>query len=130
MRDKAPLALGRLGKVASHVAGPGILKMNVEKIPSFALCNSDRRELVIRSTRGAHRSVDAIDQAEEALKTADLSAMELRVLDLMRLGKTTNEIAAILCIPTRTVELHVRHSLKRLRARSREELLSLIRRYH
>jgi hypothetical protein len=31
-RDKAPLALGRLGKVASHdVAGPGILKMNVEK---------------------------------------------------------------------------------------------------
>ena len=31
VRDKAPLALGRLGKVASHVAGPGILKMNVEK---------------------------------------------------------------------------------------------------
>jgi len=85
---------------------------------------------VICSTTGAHRSVDAIDQAEEALKTVDLSAMELRVLDLMRLGKTTNEIAAILCIPTRTVELHVRHSLKRLRARSREELLSLIRRYH
>jgi DNA-binding NarL/FixJ family response regulator len=85
---------------------------------------------VISSTRGAHRSVDAIDQAGEALRIVDLSAMELRVLDLMRLGKTTKEIAAMLCIPKRTVELHVRHSLKHLRARSGEELLSLIRRYH
>ena len=85
---------------------------------------------MIRSTRGAHRSVDAIDQAEEALKIVDLSAMELRVLDLMRLGKTTKEIAAILCISRRTVELHVRYGLKRLQARSGEELLSLIGRYH
>jgi DNA-binding NarL/FixJ family response regulator len=85
---------------------------------------------VICSTTGAHRSVDAIDQAGDALKIVDLSAMELRVLDLMRLGKTTKEIAAILCIPKRTVELHVRHSLKRLQAQSGEELLSLIGRYH
>jgi DNA-binding NarL/FixJ family response regulator len=56
--------------------------------------------------------------------------MVLRVLDLVSLGKTTNEIAAALRIRERTVELHVRHSLRCLRARSREELLSLIRRYH
>jgi DNA-binding NarL/FixJ family response regulator len=65
-----------------------------------------------------------------ALKTVDLSAMELRVLDLMRLGKTTKEIAAKLRLPEATVALRVRHSLRRLRARSVEELISLIRGYY
>ena len=85
---------------------------------------------MISSTREARRNVGAIGRVEEALKTVDLSATELRVLDLVRLGKTTKEIAAELCIPQRTVALHTRHSLSRLRARSAEELLSLIRRYH
>ena len=85
---------------------------------------------MISSTREARRNFGAIGQVEGALKTAVLSATELRVLDLMRLGKTTKEIAAELCIPERTVALHIRHSLRRLRARSAEELLSLIRRYH
>jgi DNA-binding NarL/FixJ family response regulator len=85
---------------------------------------------VISSTRETRRNVGAIGQVEGALKTTDLSAMELRVLDLMCMGKTTKEIAAKLCIPEGTVALHVRHSLSRLRARSAEELLSLIKRYH
>jgi DNA-binding NarL/FixJ family response regulator len=63
-------------------------------------------------------------------KSVDLSGIELRVLEIMRMGKTTKEIAATLCIPERMVELHIRHSLRRLRARSREELLSLVRGYH
>jgi DNA-binding CsgD family transcriptional regulator len=82
------------------------------------------------STGRARHNVGAIGQVEGALKTVDLSAMDLRVLDLMRLGKTTKEIAARLHIPERTVALHVRHSLRRLRARGAEELLSLIKRYH
>jgi DNA-binding NarL/FixJ family response regulator len=82
------------------------------------------------STRGVHRNVGAIGQAEGALKAVDLSAMEFKVLDLMRLGKTTKDIAAKLCIPERTVVLRVHHSLRRLRARSAEELLSLVREYH
>jgi DNA-binding CsgD family transcriptional regulator len=85
---------------------------------------------VISSRREARRNAGAIGQVEGPLKTVDLSATELRVLDLMRLSKTTKEIAAKLCIPERTVALHVRHSLRRLRARSAEELLSLIMRYH
>jgi len=72
---------------------------------------------------GARRNVGAIGQVTGALKTVDLSAMELRVLDLMHLGKTTKEIAAKLRVPERTVALHVRHGLRRLRARSVEELL-------
>ena len=86
--------------------------------------------MVNSSIRGTRRNVGAIGQVKGALKTVDLSAMELRVLDLMHLGKTTKEIAATLCIPEHTVELHVRHSLRRLRARSVEQLLSLISRYH
>jgi DNA-binding CsgD family transcriptional regulator len=85
---------------------------------------------VISSTRETRRNVSAIGQVEGVLKEADLSAAELRVLDLMCLGKTSKEIAAKLCIPEGTVALHVRRSLRRLRARSAEELLSLIRRYH
>ena len=82
------------------------------------------------STRGARLNVGAIGRGKGAPKTVNPSAMELRVLDLMRLGKTTKEIAAKLRIPEGTVALHVRHGLRRLRARSVEELLSLIRGYH
>ena len=86
-------------------------------------------KMVNGSTRGARRNVGAIGQVEGALKTVELSAMELRVLDLMRLGETTKVIAAKLRVPERTVALHVRDSLRRLRVRSMEELLSLIRGY-
>ena len=85
---------------------------------------------MISSSREARRNVGAIGRVEGALKTVALSATELRVLDLMRLGNTSKEIAAKLCIPEDIVALHVRHSLRRLRARSAEELLSLIKRYH
>jgi DNA-binding NarL/FixJ family response regulator len=70
--------------------------------------------------RGARRNIDAMDRVEGERKSVDLSGIELRVLELMRLGKTTKEIAATLCIPERTVELHIRHSLRRLQARSGE----------
>jgi DNA-binding NarL/FixJ family response regulator len=94
------------------------------------LCDSDVGEKMVNSsTRRTRRNIGAIGQVEGALKAVDLSAMEFRVLDLMRRGKTTKEIAAKLCVPEPTVALHVRHSLRRLRARSMEELLSLIRGY-
>ena len=85
---------------------------------------------MVSSTAGARRNVNAVDRVEGALRTIDFSPMELRVLDLVSLGKTTKEIAAALHIRERIVVLHVRHSLRRIRARSGEELLSLIRRYH
>ena len=85
---------------------------------------------MVSSTKGARPDIDAMRQVGGEFKSGDLPAMELRVLDFLRLGKTTKEIAAMLCIPERTVELHIRHSLRRLRARSGEELLSLIGGYH
>jgi DNA-binding CsgD family transcriptional regulator len=85
---------------------------------------------VVSSTIGARRNVKVVDRLGGVLRTVDLSPMELRVLDLVDLGKTTKEIATALRIRERTVELHIRHSLRCLRARSRKELLSLVRRYH
>ena len=103
--------------------------MNAEA-PSLALSNSNRRRVVVSSTIGARRNAKAVDRVGGVLRTVDLSPMELRVLDLVDLGKTTKEIATALRIRERTVELHIRHSLRCLRARSRKELLSLVRRYH
>jgi DNA-binding NarL/FixJ family response regulator len=97
---------------------------------SSALSNPGRREVVVSPTRGTRSNIDAMNWVEEAHKRVHVSGIELRVLELMRLSKTTKEIAATLCIPERTAELHIRHSLKRLRARSREELLLLLRGYH
>ena len=75
---------------------------------------------MVSPTRGARPNIDAMRQVGGELKSVDLSAVELKVLDFMRLGKTTKEIAAMHCIPERTVELHIRHSLRRLQARSGE----------
>ena len=85
---------------------------------------------MVSSTQGARRNFAALDQMGGELRSLGLSTMELRVLELLRLGKTTKEIAARLCIPERTVALHIRHGLTHLRARTVEELLSLIAGYH
>jgi DNA-binding CsgD family transcriptional regulator len=97
---------------------------------SSALSNPDRRRVVVSFTRGTRRNIDVMNRVEEEHGSVHVSGIELRVLELMRLSKTTREIAATLCIPERTAELHIRHSLRRLRARSREELLLLLRGYH
>src|SRR5215472_2635231 len=116
-------------KVVGHDPGP-VADSDARMSKCRGLCGLDGREELISSTKGAHHNVGAAAQVEGRTKVVDLSAMEARVLDLMRRGKTTKEIAAKLCIPEHTVALHVRHSLKCLRARNVEELLSLIREYH
>ena len=127
---QAPVALGGVERSRRMTQqGRGIRRVNVER-SDRPLSDSDRRKVVVGSTRGARRNFDAIDHAEEELKSVDLSPTELRVLHLMRLGKTTKAIAEMLQIPERMVELHVRHGLRRLRARSGEELLSLIGKCH
>jgi len=94
------------------------------------LSKPDRKGVVVNSTRETHRDIDVMNQVEEEHESVHLSGIELKVLELMRLSKTTKEIAATLCILERTAQLHIRHSLRRLQARSREELLSLLRGYH
>ena len=51
----------------------------------------------------------------------DLSSRELEVLRLIAKGRSNKQIAASLKITVGTVEVHVHHILKKLRARNRTE---------
>ena len=59
-------------------------------------------------------------------KPGEFSAIEDAILQCMRLGCTTREIAAKLRISERTVKLHLRHILRLIDARSRDELRARI----
>ena len=59
-----------------------------------------------------------------------LSAIEWKVLDRVRRGLTTEAIARELRLTEGTVELHVKHSLRKLSARNRDELLLRTERWH
>jgi len=60
----------------------------------------------------------------------ELSSLQLQLLERLRQGKTNKTIAHELNIRESTVQLHIRHSLDRLDARNRAELLLLIKRLH
>ena len=82
------------------------------------------------SSKRAQRGRASDESPESGLGPMELSPAERSVLEGVRLGCTTKELAQMLRIPERTVELHIRHSLSRLRARSRYELLALIKIHH
>jgi DNA-binding NarL/FixJ family response regulator len=76
----------------------------------------------IRSRRPhAPDSTDTVNEGQ-----ACLSAIERIVLDGLRRGLTIKAIAQEVGLAQGTVELHIKHSLRKLRVRSREELLSQI----
>jgi DNA-binding NarL/FixJ family response regulator len=54
-------------------------------------------------------------------ETAGLSRRELEVLRLLAEGLTNREIAARLVLSTRTVDMHVRNILTKLRSHTRTE---------
>ena len=56
----------------------------------------------------------------------ELSQIERAVLECLRLGDTKKKIAVKLRISERTVELYVRHALRLLDVRSRNELMARI----
>jgi len=62
----------------------------------------------------------------ESEHCADLSMIQWKILDLMRRRRTIDAIAKELDISGRAVEQHIRRILRKLRARSRKELLSRI----
>ena len=56
----------------------------------------------------------------------DLTAEEWEVLELMRGGLATKQIAEQLCVPTETVKLHIGAILTKLRVSNRREALRLL----
>ena len=68
-----------------------------------------------RNTAGRQRAADGL---------SSLSARELQVLELLRTGKTTKEIATVLQLSARTVDIHRANLKKKLKLRSGAELIS------
>ena len=82
----------------------------------------------IKKTRAEKNSSRHAARDEE--NSVELSQLELQVLERLRQGKTYKTIAHELNMSESTVELHIRHSLERIGARNRSELLLLIKRFH
>jgi DNA-binding NarL/FixJ family response regulator len=82
----------------------------------------------IRKTRAEKKSSRHATRDEE--NSLELSQLELQVLERLRQGKTYKTIAHELNMSESTVELHIRHSLERIDAGNRSELLLLIKRFH
>ena len=76
-----------------------------------------------------HSRMRAVSSPERR-GTSEPSAIEDAILQCMRLGCTTKEIAAKLRTSERTVKLHLRHSLSLIDARDREKLVALIKIRH
>jgi DNA-binding NarL/FixJ family response regulator len=72
--------------------------------------------------RYLRRNTAARARTEEGL--AALSARELQVLELLRSGKTTKEIADQLQLSARTVDIHRANMKKKLKLRSGAELIA------
>ena len=82
----------------------------------------------IRKTRAEKKPSRQV--AHEEGSSLELSSLDLQVLERLRQGKTYKTIAHELNMSESTVELHIRHSLERIDARNRGELLLLIKRFH
>jgi len=82
----------------------------------------------IRKSRAEKKSSRRAACEEE--NSLELSPLHLQVLDRLRQGKTYKTIAHELNMSESTVELHIRHSLERIDARNRGELLLLLKRFH
>jgi len=66
----------------------------------------------------------AARQEAEGGAEATLSVRELQVLELLREGRTTKEIAGLLHLSTRTVDIHRANMKKKLRLRTGAELIA------
>jgi len=82
----------------------------------------------IRRVRAEKKSSRHV--AREEKSSLELSPLQRQVLEQLRRGKTNKAIAHELNIRESTVQLHIQHSLERLDARNRAELLLLIKRVH
>ena len=60
-------------------------------------------------------------------RRSPLTAREWEVIDLLAQGKTTDEIATTLALANETVRSHVKHILRKLDVRSREEAVATAR---
>lgn len=85
-------------------------------------------ELATRLLDGSHSSAET-KTAQRRRRTRDpggLSRREYEVVTQIALGLTNREIASALSVSEKTIEMHVSHSLSKLRVRSRAQLAAWV----
>ena len=82
----------------------------------------DGNDLAIRveSTNDRQRETEVKGRA------ATLTPRERRVIDVVAMGKETNEIARILQISPATVRTHVRNAMEKVGAHTRAQLIAIV----
>jgi DNA-binding NarL/FixJ family response regulator len=114
-----------LGIVGLRAGAVGFLtkEVDIEALPR-ALQGARAGEAVMSRKLGKQ----VVDQLRRMPETAGmrpvkspLTAREWEVIDLLCEGKTTDQIAEALVLSSETVRSHVKHILRKLNARSREE---------
>lgn len=81
------------------------------------LAGEARRELVAAGARPRRRSLSGVDA---------LTPSERRVAGMAAEGRSNREIAQVLYVTPRTVEMHVSAALRKLRVRSRTQLAEVL----
>jgi DNA-binding NarL/FixJ family response regulator len=143
--EAAAEQLSRAVELQAHLDIP-FERAQIELRAGVALAAAGRREAALERLVEAHRTARRLgaqplcaEAAEEVRKlgesierrlgrraaaeheNAGLSRRELEVMRLVASGHTNREIAARLVLSTRTVDMHVRNILAKLRCRSRTE---------
>jgi len=81
-------------------------------------------QLLIRVSQG-ERIFPAISSFDSKVESQILSRQEVKILRLIASGKTSEEIATLLHISALTVKVHRRNMMKKLKANSSAEMISL-----
>lgn len=74
-------------------------------------------------TQILENSATSLVSQTAASDSAVLTERERQILELIAQGKSTNEIAATLCVSSATVQIHVANMLRKMGAKSRMELV-------
>lgn len=85
-------------------------------------------ELATKLLDGSHSSVEttAVKRYRPTRDRGGLSRREYEVVTQIALGLTNREIASALSVSEKTIEMHVSHSLSKLRVRSRAQLAAWV----
>jgi DNA-binding CsgD family transcriptional regulator len=143
--DAAAQQLGRAAELHDSLDIP-FERAQIQLRAGVALAAAGQREAAIERLGAAHRSARRLGAAPLAAQAAQevarlgesverrlgrraaadhqnggLSHRELEVMRLVASGRTNREIAVELVLSTRTVDMHVRNILTKLRCRSRTE---------
>jgi two-component system response regulator DctR len=116
------------------LTGHGDVTMAVEAMKAGAVdfLQKPYREQALLDSINAALMKDATDRRSEAvdetldLRLAGLTEREREVLNHLRMGKTSKEIARILAISPRTAEVHRRNLLRKLGFRTVKELMLVL----